>query len=256
MHPMYKKQDGTDLWQGDIIDREALVRHGALRGHQDYIESRGDFVAFCVVTQTCDLVRERDRCVDFICLAVIRRLVDVFSAEAATGGRRSKTRSSLEKIINHRENKEGYFYLHAEPGVIDADGAVVDLRTTFSLYAKKHYDQIYRSRVLSLDDVYANKLGWMAGHLFSRVPNLEWDDLKQEGGETAEQYVGRMLDEIKNGGRKKHEYEEPVWPTLDAIVKDPEILRTLDDRSLRSVHEQAKTLHQALEKHRPHGNPR
>ena len=108
MHPMYQMPQvkGPELYQGDIIDRKELIRQDALRGHQDYMASRDDFSGFCVLTQSCDLVR--NRCADFITLAVIRRIADVFDASAKD----SSTKERLLRLINHSEDKLGYFYLH------------------------------------------------------------------------------------------------------------------------------------------------
>ena len=169
MHPMYRRlkpHEKLHLWQGDVIDRQLLEAEGALAGHQDYLAARSDLPAFCVVTQTCDLMPRRR--VDFITLAVVRNLRSLFSSSDATGDRKNSTYSLLEKIINHRENK-GFFYLHPHHDLIPESGAVVDLRTSFALY-KEHYEQILRSRKVGLTEVFAHKLGWMAGHLFSRVP--------------------------------------------------------------------------------------
>jgi len=169
MHSMYRRLKGHEklhLWQGDVIGRHRLIKEGALTGHQDYLAARSDFPAFCVITQTCDLMANRR--VDFITLAVIRDLKNIFSAYDATGNRKNGTKSLLDKIINHRENK-GFFYLHVNPPLVGDGGAVVDLRTSFALH-KKHYQQILRARTLSLVEAFANKLGWMAGNLLSRIP--------------------------------------------------------------------------------------
>src|SRR5262245_39561691 len=122
MHPMYQmpQDKGPELYQGDIIDREELIRTGALRGHQDYMALRDDFSGFCIVTQSCDLVR--CRCADFITMAVIRRISDVFDASAKD----ASTKERLRRLINHSEDKLGYFYLHREPAIKVDEGSVVD----------------------------------------------------------------------------------------------------------------------------------
>ena len=65
MHPMYQlpQEKGPALYQGDIIDREALIKEGALTRHQDYMASREDFSGFCIVTQYTD---EESRIVRFV----------------------------------------------------------------------------------------------------------------------------------------------------------------------------------------------
>ena len=203
MHPMYQlpQEKGPELYQGDIIDREALTKEGALTGHQDYMASREDFSGFCIVTQSCDLVR--CRCADFITLAVIRRIADVFDASAKD----NSTKERLRRLINHSEDKLGYFYLHREVSIGIEEGSVVDLRVMFSLHSELHYGQLLAAKRMSLTDVYANKLGWMAGYLFSRVPLRDWQELQIS--ETEEEVATRLLNSIKARGGPKLPHDKP-----------------------------------------------
>jgi len=82
-----------------------------------------------------------------------------------TNNRRNDTFGLLSKIVNHKDNKAGYFFLHPAPQAGIGDDWVVDLRTVFSLVSRFHYAQIKRSRIVSLDEVFANKLGWMMGNM-------------------------------------------------------------------------------------------
>jgi hypothetical protein len=197
MHPMYKKPEGPNLWQGDILDFVKLKP--ALEGHQDYIAQQKHFLGFCVITQTCDLIRDpankRD-CASFINLAVIRRLLDPFCAnDVRSNSVRDRTSELLRDIIKHNENKRGYFFLPSEPSAGIAEDSVVDLRVMVSLYAEFHYEQMLSARIGALNDVYANKLGWMVGQLFSRVPAPDWDEWGL--GETAKKRVERFIDNIR-----------------------------------------------------------
>lgn len=239
---MYRQSDQKDLWQGDIIHRRELIDTGALSGHQDYIAQRDDFPGFCVVTQTCDLVREEESGseVDFICLSVIRRLTDVFSKNTSQKEIR-KTKDKLKNILNHDYTKQGYFFLPSEPSILMED-CVVDLRTTFSLYAEKHYDQVLKARKLSLTDVYANRLGWMLGNIFSRVPTPDWDE------ETRQQRIDHLVDAIQErGGPKKLSSEEPIYG-LDAIARDPNKIKRLNDVDSQRLLGEAKRVLEALER--------
>jgi hypothetical protein len=210
MHPMYRglqANDESHLWQGDIIDSEKLEEMGALAGHQDYLAARKDLPAFCVVTQTCDLMPNRH--VDFISLALVRHLATLFGDKDVANARdRARMRGLLDKITNHRENK-GYFYLHPNPPLIDDRGAVVDLRCSFALH-KQHYPEILRARKASLAEVFSNKLGWMAGHLFNRVPN------QVEPHEPARQFVAKTMEAIET--TRREEVEVPLF-SLDSHVK-------------------------------------
>lgn len=254
MHPMYRRlkpNEKSHLWQGDLIHREMLVKTGALAGHQDYMAARSDFPAFCVITQTCDLMPKRR--VDFITLAVVRKLKSIFSQSDATGDRKNSTYSLLEKIINHRENK-GFFYLHPIPPLIIENGAVVDLRTSFALHSRQHYEQIRGCRKASLAEVFAHKLGWMAGYLFSRVPNKEWDQF-EPSNESKEfvksrKFVEMMLDEIKT--RTEAEKEIPLF-SFDSAIKHltPKTISNLSHDEWKKKLEQLEILRSRFAKNKP-----
>jgi hypothetical protein len=248
MHPMYRRlrtNEKSHLWQGDIIDSEKLGKTGALAGHQDYLAARKDLPAFCVVTQTCDLMPNRH--VDFITLALVRHLKNIFSDKDVVGDKnKNRTHNLLDKIINHRENK-GYFYLHPHPPLIDDWGAVVDLRAAFALH-KQHYHQILLARRTSLAEVFANKLGWMAGHLFNRVPNIEFDEFTTDGA--GKQFVGKMLEAIK--ATKSHALEIPLFSFESHVAHlTPRRISHLPHARREKMAEQLAILLRRLERHKP-----
>ena len=73
------------------------------------------------------------------------------------------------------------FYLHADfdSTGISAD-TVVLLRVTVSLRAREHYEIMQKSRRGRLSGEFRNKVGWLAGNLYSRVGTPDWSD--QEDG--------------------------------------------------------------------------
>jgi hypothetical protein len=197
MHPMYQARTReADLCQGDIINSEALVRADALRGHQDYIAGRSDFKSFCVMTQTCDLVCKR--CAEFIFLAVVRTVTNVFDPEhlKTSRGRDSAT-TLLGRIIEHQQNSRDYFFLHAEPDAGIDEDSVVDLRVMFSLH-KKHYPQIREARRMGVTPLFAANLGWMAGYVFSRIAMPDWSELNQT--EQKSDRIKRLVCDIEQRG--------------------------------------------------------
>jgi hypothetical protein len=191
---MYKKVKGTSLRQGDIIDRQKLVSKKTLVGHQDYFAYRKDFLGFCVVTQSCDL--ECDRHAEYISLAVIRNLLHTFGPEHVKNQDvRDSTKSLLRDILGQEYNKSGFFYLHPEASANIEENSVVDLRVMFSLHAGKHYNELLDCRKLSMSDAMANKLGWMAGQLFSRIPTPEWDE--EDANLDLKVQIDRLMKDIK-----------------------------------------------------------
>jgi hypothetical protein len=141
----------------------------------------------------------KDDYVEFIQLSVIRDLVTVFAAADTRPQNSDKMRRLLRDVVGQEYNKRGFFYLHSEPSV-GIETWVVDLRTMFSLH-DQHYDRIVKARKVSMNDVAANKLGWMAGQLFSRVPTPDWVTTSEDEKEKME--------------------KEKIENLLKAIVKAP-----------------------------------
>jgi hypothetical protein len=197
MHPMYRAPTaGANLCQGDIISSEHLTRIGALAGHMDYIASRKDFKAFCILTQTCDLVP--GQCADFITLAVVRIMTNVFSKEAVASQRgKDRVANILRGVLEHRQNSRDYFYLYPELSAGLEEDSVVDLRVMFALH-NKHYSQISEARRMSMHELYAANLGWMTGNIFSRIAMPVWSQLQL--GEQKDDRIKALLEGIATRG--------------------------------------------------------
>lgn len=176
-YPIYQNTPDHEtelLSQGDILD--ASVLSPSLKGHQDYFANRPYFYRFMVLTQSCDLNRDRGMA-DFIFLAVIRRLreaIGIRHVENSTA--RNRTDKLLVELYNHNYNERGFFYLPENPQFGIDEDSVVDLRVMFSLY-RSHYDTLLKSRLGAMTALYAAKLGHIAGHMFNRVATPGWEEL-------------------------------------------------------------------------------
>lgn len=174
--------------QGDILERsEELV--GLLRRfHRHFLDPK--FLAFVVVTQSCDLVRNQKRSckASHISLAVVRSLDDVLEEYLvqnciATGfprgvlieEQRSKAEQFLERLLNQNEQALGLFYLYPEADAGIDDHAVAKLRVTIS-FENEHYEVFQRARVGRLASEFCSKLGWLKGNLYSRVATTDWKE--------------------------------------------------------------------------------
>lgn len=188
------------LCQGDIIFpsdiRENLV------GHQDYFADAEHFVRFLVLTQTCDLAREKQR--SYIQLCVVRRLSEAFGVRHLDELSRSSTKENLKKLLRFQDNKRGYFYLPESPS-IDTDRpqaieepCVADLRVTFSLH-ETHHDDLVRARCGSLNQIFVAHLGHMLGSLFNRValPPYDANDVETQGKMILDRMIQRVVDREK-----------------------------------------------------------
>jgi hypothetical protein len=190
MQQVYRKpEENADLCQGDIINAKELKP--ALEGHQDYMAARSDFESFCVVTQTCDLVRTQ-KPADYITLAVVRLMRNVFQRNDKT----EHIKDQVKEIVTYRQNKRHYFYLPADKEATIDEPSVVDLRVTFALH-KMHYQKIVFARRIGMSEISAANLGWMMSYVYSRIAMPEWNETTN--GELKD-FITRVTKTIKDHG--------------------------------------------------------
>ena len=238
-HWTYKEfQPGDGLFQGDIIAREKLL--GVLEiVHKHFCDPK--YLAFIVLTQTCDLVVRKSVCkAKHISLAVVRPLSallpellqelclsprpGVFAKE-----RREDAEEFLHRVLNQNEQAQGWVYLHPDGDVGIGEPAVALLRVSISLRAKDHYDLIRSARCGRLDIEFRNKLGWLTGNLYSRIDTTDWAE--QEAGEVQEKSLIQDLLDAPVGDRA------PLWvPTAWITEANKKIkLEQVPDQQLDQV---------------------
>jgi len=86
---------------------------------------------------------------------------------------RSKFTEFVTSLLNNSIQAE-YFYLHDEPSLGLTEKACAFLRLSIAIKADLHYLKCLGSRMLSLQDVYQAKLGWLVGNMYSRVGVEDW----------------------------------------------------------------------------------
>ena len=202
-----------DLFQGDIIAREPLL--GLLgQVHSHFCDSK--YLAFIVVTQTCDMVvRRGGRCkTQHLSLAVIRSLSSVLPdlltemcRPPAPGVYPEESRLTVEQflqsVLNQNEQAHGMVYLHPDSDAGIAEHAVALLRVSISVRSREHYDTLRNARVGRLDTEYRNKMGWLAGNLYSRVDTTDWAE-KEQGEELQRGIIQELLNTPVAG-------RSPLW---------------------------------------------
>ena len=194
-------EPGSDLQQGDILARTDELLGVLSDVHAYFCDER--YLAFLVVTQSCDLVRRKeDACkARHISLAVIREMDHVLpTLVREIGGYKDttilKAESKLEvkefvsRVLDQNEQARGLFYLHPSLDAGIAVGSVAFLRVTITL-RQEHYALLQRCRVGRVEPEFANKLGWLVGNLYSRIGTPDWSD--KESGEAKEAIVKRYL---------------------------------------------------------------
>lgn len=189
-----------DLQQGDILQPTDSLLAVFKEVHPYFVDEK--YTAFMVLTQTCDLVRRKDGgCkTDYVNVAVIRRLSDLLFSlldkrcRPVTEGVYLKedsgsARQLLVSVFNQNERALGLFYLHPDVAVSIAEPSVAMLQVSIALRAGEHYKELVAARTGRVADVFQAQLGWLVGHLFSRVATRDWEEheTKDMAGELLEQ---------------------------------------------------------------------
>jgi hypothetical protein len=217
-HWTYKEfKASDDLFQGDVIAREPLV-NVIKRVHENFLDPQ--YLAFIIITQTCDMVLRKGRCkTRHIGLAGVRSIASllpdlltemcespypgVFTAES-----KFEAEQFLHRVMNQNEQAHGMVYLHSDGDVGIGEPAVALLRVSISLEAKEHYELLRSARCGRLDTEYRNKLGWLAGNLYSRVDTMDWAE--HIDGEAEEK---RIIADLLSGspGEAKNAWVPAAW---------------------------------------------
>ena len=210
MHWTYRSVADTDLQQGDILARTDELLKLFEEIHPHFCDPK--YLAFLVLTQTCDLVRRggkpcRSR---YINLAVVRSLdsvlLDLLDQVCERLGpgiylRETKPRANqlLERIFGQNEQALGLFYLHpdAEAGVPESAIALLQVSVAFRV---QHYDLLLAARRGGLQEEFQAKLGWLVGNLFSRVGTTDWTESKDRQKELGGM-LKAFLEDTRESGR-------------------------------------------------------
>ncbi len=180
----------SDLQQGDILNPSTSLESLFKEVHPHFCNAK--YLAFMILTQTCDLVRRNGQCsARFINVAVIRSLADVLPSlldtvcervhdRTYTDKTKNRGQDLLERILNQNEQRLSLFYLYPDGDVGIGEDAVAFLRVSVA-FRSDHYDQMLESRKGQLTSEFGAKLGWLVGSLYSRVGTQDWpkDKLKQ-----------------------------------------------------------------------------
>ncbi len=188
VHYVYQEPDKSKLCQGDVLCKTgALVEH--LKQYHPHYANHTDYKYFLVLTQSCDLVRRVNSPPKspYITLAAIRPLEEVLRREAAkyqdewqyeTGVIGGKARNNLAMFLASLldNNKEGYFYLHADYSndVNIQCNCCAFLRLSVALKVE-HYDLCLAAKTAELKEPFQAKLGYLIGHMYSRIGTTEWN---------------------------------------------------------------------------------
>lgn len=210
-----------DLMQGDVLAPTAELRSLFREVHPHFVNDK--YLAFVIITQSCDLARREGKCsARYISVAVVRSLsavlfglLDTVCDKLKDGVYPEKARSRahdlLERVFNQNEHKLGLFYFYPDGDIGIGEDAVAYLRVSVAFWAD-HYDVMRGARRGRLKPEFANKLGWIVGNLYSRVGTEDWPR------ESLEQMIRSYLAPV--------DPDRPTW---------------VDERHIRALKRQNKT---------------
>lgn len=175
-----------ELQQGDVLQRTESVERLLRDVHPHYASH--DYKYLIVLTQSCDLVRRNaDACkARYISVAAVRPLTTCLSREAERFQRSERTvrlkigrdvdrrrlAEFVERLLNN--NADGFFYLHPDAGAAFHEPHVAFLALSIAVKSRLHYATCLDARVAQLRPEFQAKLGWLVGHMYSRVGTSDW----------------------------------------------------------------------------------
>ena len=200
---IFKVPDDTHfdaLRQGDLLLRTTRVREALAQAHQHYAAHEA-YTHFVVLTQSCDLaVREGGKfraSYVTICAAkplstyLDKKFSDVFAEKSPVKiGRSPMLRGAegvLKKLISNTSDEVFFLDAFAAPSINEPLCAFLQL--SIALRAE-HYDALFAAKQAEMTDIFAAKIGWMTGNLYSRVAT---PDLYEVDPRAAQDYERNLI---------------------------------------------------------------
>ena len=207
MHFTYDELNATELFQGDILKRTVDLDR-VLKEVHPHFAAKDSNRLFCVLTQSCDLVRRNGaRCsARYITVAAVRPLDIVVVRELESyldnpisaklklieKRRRAKAEQFLERLFNN--NEDDYFYLRKEADLGMPEDHCVFLKLSIPLKSEVNYQMLLDAKMAQLTESFQHKLGYLVGKSYSRIGTQDWvpDNIAEP---EFKRMVGQVLDE-------------------------------------------------------------
>jgi len=187
MHFTYEAANAGELFQGDVLKRTADL-DSALKEVHPHFAAKDDNRLFCVLTQSCDLVRRgAAQCgARYITIAAVRPLHVVVVRELESyldnpiaeklklieKKRRAKVEQFLERLLNN--NEDDYFFLRKEVALGLSEDHCVFLKLAIPLKGDVHYKMLLEAKTAQLTESFQHKLGYLVGKSYSRIGTQDW----------------------------------------------------------------------------------
>lgn len=179
--------DRATLRQGDLLIKNEALRSAIARAHSYYADA-SDYSHFVVLTQSCDLIRRgtkppRSRYITIAAVRSLQIVIDRFLAKhrfpnfefpfaVCQKERETYAEQLLERLLNNTQ--DGLFFIRKASVKSINDDLCVFLPLSIALRAE-HYESCLGAKIAQLDHIFAAKIGWLTGNLYSRVgtPDIE-----------------------------------------------------------------------------------
>ena len=197
--------DAASLRQGDLLQKNELLSAAIAQAHP-YYRDAAHYTNFMVVTQSCDLVRRGGKLnaphiticaakpLSYVLDKKLSRLAEKEYGEIDLRVFKTAHRKSLEQYLERllHNTEEGLFFIPADSCPQLGDDICVDLSLSIALRVD-HYDAVLQSKIAQLDGVFAAKVGWLKGNIYSRVATT---DIEEQLGGAAKEYKQKFIGEI------------------------------------------------------------
>jgi hypothetical protein len=198
--------DYTTLQQGDLLIKNESLSAVIRQAHPYYADAE-DYTHFLVLTQSCDLVRRNGKSKPkspYITLCAVRpfsilleRQLPKFSIRSIDGiqicdkASEASAQQFLERMLHN--TFDGIFFMRKESHSSITEDLCAFLALSVALRAE-HYDSCVAAKVAQLDDIFAAKIGWSVGNMYSRVGTPDIEEHMSE----ADDYKSRFYEEALN----------------------------------------------------------
>lgn len=188
----FEKTDSTQLYQGDILRKDDVLKEAINVAHPYYAEA-DDYTHLMVLTQSCDLVRRNGQKPKsrYITLAAIRplriivdRLIkkykfDSFDFPFPVCQKESEIfiAQVLERLLHNTEH--GYFFIRKDSHPKIKEDMCVFLTLSIAIRVA-HIDACLKAKIAELDHIFQAKVGWLTGNLYSRVGTPDIEEIEDD----------------------------------------------------------------------------
>ncbi|MDH5415228.1 MAG: hypothetical protein OEW87_13915 [Flavobacteriaceae bacterium] len=189
-HPFLFKDsqviDTKNLHQGDLLVN-ADPLSSAIKAAHNYYATAKDYSHFMVLTQSCDLVlRKSTPKTKYITLAAVRPVEAAITYEVEKTkfnldfdfpialfkeALRQQLKYTLDRFVNN--TVDDYFFISKYWHEKIHENLCVFLPLSIAIRARSHYEACLECKIAELEDIFAAKVGWATGNMYSRVATTD-----------------------------------------------------------------------------------